>query len=59
MRAVLLAAPLAFVLGLLLGLAASSAWRIVRRSDYDRWRRNGSEPAEPPTNVRLVEDDEQ
>ena len=30
-------APLAFLVGLVVGLLASSAWRIVRRRDYDRW----------------------
>jgi hypothetical protein len=30
-------APVALLLGIVVGLAASSRWRIVRRLDYDRW----------------------
>jgi hypothetical protein len=30
-------APIAFALGVLVGLIGASAWRLVRRRDYDRW----------------------
>jgi hypothetical protein len=35
-------APVAFVIGVGVGLLASSWWRVVRRSEYDRWRKNGT-----------------
>lgn len=30
--------PVAFLVGLFVGLAGSSRWRIVKRDQYDAWR---------------------
>jgi len=32
----------AFLVGVVVGLVLSSFWRVVKRAEYDRWRRNGS-----------------